>query len=148
MIQDGTHTLEVYGSDLMPLNLGTKLGSQRAYGIVGFGIDPFRELVRWSYGAGLGVHFPLPLRRFYFDLDFMVHSVQPDIKLFDTSVYHVLSELRLLVGFRRCPSWRCLSGRRYMSRRPMIRAVTGRCRSSMPRSGCGQARWQCASGRD
>jgi hypothetical protein len=87
----------------MPLNLGTKLGSQRAYGILGVGIDPFRETVRWSYGAGLGVHFPLPLPRLYLDLDFIVHSMQPDIKLFDNSYYHVLSELRLLVGWQVLP---------------------------------------------
>ena len=101
-IKDGTHTLELYGNDLMPLNLGTKLGGQRAYGILGVGIDPFRDTVRWSFGAGLGVHFPL-LRGFFLDADFLVHSAQPDIKVYDSSVYHVLSELRLLVGWQALP---------------------------------------------
>ena len=86
----------------MPLNLGTKLGGRRAYGILAVGIDPFRDTVRWSFGAGLGVHFPLP-RGFFLDADFLVHSAQPDIKIYDSSVYHVLSELRLLVGWQALP---------------------------------------------
>ena len=101
-IRDGTHTLEVYGSDLMPLNLGTKLGGKRAYGILGVGIDPFRDTVRWSFGAGLGVHFPL-LKGLFLDADFLVHSAQPDIKVYDSSIYHVLSELRLLFGWQALP---------------------------------------------
>ena len=101
-IKDGTHTLELYGNDLMPLNLGTKLGGRRAYGILGVGIDPFRDTVRWSFGAGLGVHFPL-LRGLFLDADFLVHSAQPDIKVYDSSVYHVLSELRLLLGWQALP---------------------------------------------
>ena len=100
-IRDGTHTLELYGNDIMPLNLGTKLGSKRAYGILGVGIDPFRDTVRWSYGAGLGIHFPVS--RFFFDVDFLVHSVQPDIREFGSPVYHVLSELRLLLGWQALP---------------------------------------------
>jgi hypothetical protein len=100
-IQNGTHTLEVYGNDLMPLNLGTKLGSRRAYGILGVGIDPFRDSVRWSLGAGLGVHFPL--RMFYFDLDLLTHSMQPDIRVWDPSYYHFYTELRLLFGWQALP---------------------------------------------
>lgn len=100
-IRDGLHTLELYGSDIMPINLGTKLGSKRAYGILGVGIDPFRDTVRWSYAAGLGIHFPVS--RFFFDVDFLVHSVQPDIKEFGSPVYHVVSELRLLFGWQALP---------------------------------------------
>jgi hypothetical protein len=100
-IQNGTHALEVYGNDLMPLNLGTKLGSQRAYGILGAGIDPFRDSVRWSMAAGLGVHFPV--RMFYLDLDALVHSMQPDIRVWDASYFHVYSELRLLFGWQALP---------------------------------------------
>lgn len=104
-IRDGTHTLEVYGNDIMPINLGTKLGSKRAYGILGVGIDPFHDAVRWSYAAGLGVHFPVssPVSRFFFDVDFLVHSVQPDISVFGSPIYHVLSELRLLLGWQVLP---------------------------------------------
>ena len=100
-IRDGMHTLELYGNDIMPVNLGTKLGSKRAYGILGIGIDPFRDTVRWAYAAGLGIHFPVS--RFFFDVDFLVHSVQPDIKEFGSPVYHVVSELRLLFGWQALP---------------------------------------------
>ncbi len=101
-IQNGTHTLEIYGSDLVPFHLGAKLGGSRAYGIIDVGIDPFHELIRWSYGAGLGTHISL-LRGFFLDVDLMVHSLQPDIRTFDVALYHVQTELRLLVGWQLLP---------------------------------------------
>jgi hypothetical protein len=107
-IQNGTHTLEIYGSDLMPFNLGMKLGSSRAYGIIGAGIDPFHDRIRWSYGAGLGVHFPV--RSFFFDVDLMAHSMQPDITIFHSSPFNVLTELRLLFGWQALPKLAIFAG--------------------------------------
>lgn len=108
-IKDGTHTLEVYGNDLMPFNLGTKLGSKRGYGILGAGIDPFRDTVRWSFGGGFGTHIPL-LRNFYLDLDFLAHMMQPDITRYDGTHYHVMAELRLLVGWQILPRFGIFAG--------------------------------------
>src|SRR5262249_24396479 len=101
-IRNGTHTLEIYGSDLMPLNLGTKLGSRRAYDIFGFGIDPFHEEVRWSFGGGLGTRIPL-WRSFFLDVDFMAHGMLPDIRTLYMQYYHVMAELRFLVGWQLLP---------------------------------------------
>lgn len=101
LIKDGTHTLEVYGSDLMPFNLGMKLGSKRAYGIFGAGIDPIHDKIRWSYGFGLGAHFPI--RMFFVDVDLMAHIMQPDITRYDSSPFSELTELRLLVGWQALP---------------------------------------------
>ena len=52
------------------------LGSKRAYGIFGAGIDPIHDKIRWSYGFGLGAHFPI--RMFFVDVDLMAHIMQPD----------------------------------------------------------------------
>jgi hypothetical protein len=109
LVEHGTHTLEVYGSDLMPFNLGTKLGSKRAYGILGAGIDPFHDLIRWSMGGGFGTHIPL-LRNFYLDVDFMVQAMQPDITHYDSLHYHIQNELRLLVGWQILPRFGVFAG--------------------------------------
>jgi hypothetical protein len=108
-IQNGTHTLEIYSSDLMPINLGAKLGSRRAYGILAAGIDPFHDVVRWSYGAGFGVHFPL-FQNFYLDADLMIHDVHPDIRVFDSNPYYLLNELRLLFGWQILPKLALFAG--------------------------------------
>lgn len=108
-IKDGTHTLEVYGSDLVPINLGTKLGSRRAYGILNLGIDPFREAIRWSYGAGLGTNIPL-LGKFFLNLDLLLQGLQPDIRTFDTSAYRAQVDLRLLLGWQLLPRFALFAG--------------------------------------
>lgn len=97
-------------SGLTSFSGGRMTGMQISAGLaLGVGIDPFHERIRWSYGGGFGTHIPL-LRNFYLDLDFLAHAMQPDITRYDGTYYHVMAELRLLVGWQLLPRFGVFAG--------------------------------------
>jgi hypothetical protein len=68
-VGDGYHRVALWSSDLLPTNIGFKLGSKHVYSLFGFGVgrgDGEKPL----YGStfGLGVHAE-PLDRLFVDVD-------------------------------------------------------------------------------
>jgi hypothetical protein len=73
IIGDGYHPVTVWGGDILPLNVGVKLGSRHVYTLLGFGVKEGKEVegkkkALYGASAGLGVHAPLD-QRFFLDVD-------------------------------------------------------------------------------
>jgi hypothetical protein len=73
IIGDGYHPVTVWSGDILPLNLGVKLGSRHVYTLLGFGVKDGKTIdgkdkALYGASAGLGVHAPLN-RSFFLDVD-------------------------------------------------------------------------------
>jgi hypothetical protein len=74
LIGDGYHPVTIWGGDILPLNVGVKLGSRYVYTLLGFGTKSGskdkdgKERALYGASAGLGVHAPLP-GQFFLDVD-------------------------------------------------------------------------------
>jgi hypothetical protein len=89
-VRNGHHAAEVWGTDLVPLLVGVKLGSRHVYSLLAAGATP--EVAH--LGVGLGVHAPLgPL---YLDVDVTSYELQR----FDrkTNPTDMLAQARVMVG--------------------------------------------------
>lgn len=87
---------EVYGSDVNPLNLSLKLGTERVYSVFTVGAGRFGGREHFSLGFGLGVHLPVQ-QRFFVDVDALSSTLHVDRKW---SFDHALYQLRAIGGFQ------------------------------------------------
>jgi len=72
VIGDGYHDVALWGSDILPTNMGIKIGSRHVYTLLGGGIGPSdRDDNTPLYGVhfGLGVHVTPGIERFFLDVD-------------------------------------------------------------------------------
>lgn len=69
-VRDGHRAAEVWGTDLVPLLVGVKLGSRHVYSLLAAGATP--EVAH--LGVGMGVH--APLGRLYVDVDATAYELQ------------------------------------------------------------------------
>jgi hypothetical protein len=89
-VREGHRAAEAWGSDIVPLLVGVKLGSRHVYSLFAAGVTP--EVAH--LGVGLGVHAPLGPA--YLDVD----ATSYDLLRFDgsTSPTDMLAQARVMVG--------------------------------------------------
>ena len=98
-IGDGYRALQLWSSDLSPLNLGFKLGSRHVYTLLGFGIgrEEARDRAIYAPQIGLGVH-TLPFGpRFFLDIEAVATSFHRQGE-WGSHEENVTSTLRLVAG--------------------------------------------------
>ncbi|HEY0707113.1 MAG TPA: hypothetical protein VGG33_09955, partial [Polyangia bacterium] len=76
LVGDGYHTANVWSGDVLPLNVGFKLGSRHVYTVFGFGTGQIEESpgsdknkALYGYSAGIGFHGNLGHPRLFLDVD-------------------------------------------------------------------------------
>jgi hypothetical protein len=70
LVGDGYHSLALWSSDLLPTNIGVKLGSRHVYTMFGFGVGQANdEKALYGSSFGLGVHTNNFAERFFADID-------------------------------------------------------------------------------
>jgi hypothetical protein len=97
IIDDGIQTIETWGSDVAPVNLGVKLGSHRFYTTF-TGAKGYTE-GQYLLGFGLGGHISLG-DRFDLDIDVLGHRIYDDLVGFTDTKVDILARARLTVGAR------------------------------------------------
>ncbi len=89
--------LDLFVSDVAPVNLGARFRARYTYTGIQVGLDPRREGGHWSAGAVMGLHLPLS-RVMYLELDAGAHGIMP------LSSWHwpapMLATERLMLGVR------------------------------------------------
>jgi hypothetical protein len=99
LIGDGYHQVSVWSSDLLPSNVGIKLGSRHVYTMFGFGVGKGSDS-RALYGPqfGLGVHLDNFAERLFVDIDAVgTQFAQSGDWEFNNQA---MSSLRVTVGFQ------------------------------------------------
>jgi len=89
-VQNGRRQLEVWSSDTALVHVGAKLGSRHVYALLAAATDDDE----YHFGAGLGVHVPLPVG--YLDIDVVAYDTFD--RDFDDGENDFLSKLRLTYG--------------------------------------------------
>lgn len=100
LIADGYHRLHVWSSDLVVSNVGLKLGSRHAYGILGFGLgrtDDDRALI--APQVGIGAHVVPFGGRLFVDADVLTSSGYAAPSNWKED-YGTFSSLRLVMGWQ------------------------------------------------
>jgi len=94
-IANGYKAVTAWGTDVVPFNVGVKLGGTRTYSFIGIGGDPLRSEKRVYIPYGLGIHTAWD--RWFLDGD-LGSSVVFDQNGFQHST--LLSSLRIAAGYR------------------------------------------------
>jgi hypothetical protein len=97
LIKDGYHAASFWSSDVMPTNLGFKLGSKHVYTLLGGGIgrgDDNKSL--YAVHGGIGVHFNLA-DKLFLDVDAITTSFASEDEWKEDSAF---SSLRAVVGWQ------------------------------------------------
>ncbi|HEY0711132.1 MAG TPA: hypothetical protein VGF45_00540, partial [Polyangia bacterium] len=74
IVRDGYHAATVWSGDVLPLNVGFKLGSRHVYTLFGFGTGQIddgagKNKALYGYSGGFGVHANLGHPRLFLDVD-------------------------------------------------------------------------------
>lgn len=98
VVGDGRHDVELYATELMPINAGARLGGRRIHGILAAGLDPDRVEgtgeTRWT--AGLGAGGGVDIGRVNLDVDLLAQLLTYDGEEPKSGI----GTLRLVAGYR------------------------------------------------
>jgi hypothetical protein len=105
IVGDGYHAATVWSGDVLPLNVGFKLGSRHVYTLFGFGtgqientgVDTTNKAL-YGFSAGFGVHANLGHPRLFLDVDAVSTGFMTSGDWDGDN--QVMSTLRAQVGFR------------------------------------------------
>ena len=99
LLGNGVLRGELYGSDVNPLNVSLKLGTERVYTVFAAGGGRFGGREHYTLGLGLGVHLPVQ-QRLFVDVDAVASVLNLDRKW---TMDHSLYQLRTIAGFQLSP---------------------------------------------
>jgi hypothetical protein len=103
-VAEGRHEVEVFATELSPMNVALRLGGRRVHGVLVAGVDPDEqrevEAIRWTAGGGVGAGFDLS-ERFTLDVDVIAQTIRYDDD--DAEPDNVLGSVRAIAGWRATP---------------------------------------------